>query len=398
MKCLRCSHDSKYSERAGGRCPRCKGQFAFEPRTGDLLTDRAFAAAIDAVSAKDSLFFNPAHLYYEVCRRVARRNNFGNSFLALSILLTMGGIFLSLVTESHLWPFALPVLAAGIFFRVRPVRFATVRMPRERFDKLLAKWTRAHGPPAKMITRPEMAPLPPELAADIGEFSFDRAVICDRAGTVDLLLANNFHFENNCAVLAADGYPKPVFSLVKKMLGQNPRLEVYALHDATPAGCRLAFELANSADWFQPTVTIVDVGLRPNQAAALRGLWLAAAERVPAGAAIRESEATWLSSYRLELAAVRPEQVLKRMYRAITRRIREEKRGGSDTGGASVVVTGEYTTPAERNAKPDPEWSPASSASASSQERKSGLIEDTESFSAETSSAEHGDAGVDGFG
>jgi hypothetical protein len=27
-------------------------------------------------------------------------------------------------------------------------------------------------------------------------------VICDRAQTVDVLLANNFHFENNCAVLS----------------------------------------------------------------------------------------------------------------------------------------------------------------------------------------------------
>ena len=44
-----------------------------------------------------------------------------------------------------------------------------------------------------------------KLDSDIADYSFDRAVICDRARTVDLLVANNFHFENNCAVLAVDG-------------------------------------------------------------------------------------------------------------------------------------------------------------------------------------------------
>ena len=30
MKCARCSHDSKFSERTNKRCPKCKGEFAFE--------------------------------------------------------------------------------------------------------------------------------------------------------------------------------------------------------------------------------------------------------------------------------------------------------------------------------------------------------------------------------
>ena len=47
--------------------------------------------------------------------------------------------------------------------------------------------------------------------SDIADYSFDRAVICDRARTADLLIANNFHFENNCAVLSVDGYPPHAF-------------------------------------------------------------------------------------------------------------------------------------------------------------------------------------------
>ena len=88
--------------------------------------------------------------------------------------------------------------------------------------------------------------------ADIGDYSFDRAVICDRPETVDLLLANNFHFENNCAVLAVDGYPRArVRDRARDAAASNPRLEVFALHDATRRGCELAHRLATDERWFK---------------------------------------------------------------------------------------------------------------------------------------------------
>ena len=33
-----------------------------------------------------------------------------------------------------------------------------------------------------------------------------------------MLLANNFHFENNCAILSIEGYPPNVFETVRAML------------------------------------------------------------------------------------------------------------------------------------------------------------------------------------
>ncbi|WP_198007661.1 hypothetical protein [Dactylococcopsis salina] len=41
---------------------------------------------------------------------------------------------------------------------------------------------------------------------------FDRAVICDRSEIARFLIANDFNFENNCAVLSVAGYPKNIFS------------------------------------------------------------------------------------------------------------------------------------------------------------------------------------------
>ncbi|HEY4002750.1 MAG TPA: hypothetical protein VGO93_28000 [Candidatus Xenobia bacterium] len=153
----------------------------------------------------------------------------------------------------------------------------------------------------------------------MAEYSFDRAVICDRARTVDTLLANNFHFENNCAVLSWDGYPEDVFDTVRSMLKRNPNLKVFALHDASYDGCMLATRLASDPAWFQGQVTVIDVGLRPRQARPFDGLLLPAPE-VPSGnvPGLDPQEQAWLRQYRLELAAIRPEQVVKRLFRALT--------------------------------------------------------------------------------
>ena len=91
--------------------------------------------------------------------------------------------------------------------------------------------------PTRKPRGPRRAPgPPPKLEPDVADYSFDRAVICDRARTVDLLLANNFHFENNCAVLSVEGYPQRVFETVRTMLKRNPQLRL------TIAGCSVNAE------------------------------------------------------------------------------------------------------------------------------------------------------------
>ncbi len=285
MKCIRCQHDCKYPERKNRRCPQCKGEFAFEPRTGDRLTDMMFLHAIEHVSSKGHVRWGVEHLYYEICRRLRWKGL---------------GAFL-----------------VRLFF----VDTKLVRLQRTNFESMWKRWVKVHGSPAGVIVRREgETPTPSKLEADIGDYSFDRAVICDRARTVDVLLANNFHFENNCAILSVDGYPPGPFATVRAMLKRNPRLQVFALHDATQEGCSLATRLARDPAWFGGSIPVVDVGLRPNHSRPFHGLWLSASSRVvQAQDGITAAEALWLSKYQLELAVIRPEQVLKRLFRALNR-------------------------------------------------------------------------------
>jgi hypothetical protein len=104
--------------------------------------------------------------------------------------------------------------------------------------------------------------------------------------------------------------------MVRQMLSNNPRLVVYALHDATGDGCALAHKLASDKSWFRGRARVVEVGIRPAHAKRLRGVWQPAEGGTgPHGTTARERK--WLADYSLELAAIRPEQVIKRLYAVI---------------------------------------------------------------------------------
>jgi hypothetical protein len=275
------------------------------------------------------------HLYYELCRRYRNRSKFSAGCL-IAFIIIFFFIFVPIaaaISAIHLMTggfitfgsVAVSLMAISSFADKRKF----VKLDRDQFRRLYDRWIKVHGQPKGVIIRRE--PLhrpqdPREIEPDLGDYSFDRAVICDRARTVDLLLANNFHFENNCAILSVEGYPAGPFETVRAMLKRNPRLVVYTLHDATPAGCQLAHRLATDPDWFAGWAKVVDVGLRPIHGERFAGSLLSGTSTpVPASDGITTWEASWLSRFALEVAAIRPEQVLKRLFKAINLKIDPEQ-------------------------------------------------------------------------
>jgi hypothetical protein len=329
MKCIRCGADSKYKERANRTCPGCHKLFAFEPQLGDKLTDSAFQKSIDAVSAKGQVRWGVEHLYYEVARKFSR------SAGVLLMILKTATIGLCVFAAATILigktfkfaAFLLPLAALCGFLAWKLKKAGTVRLALADFNRMWSTWRTVHGEPNGLIVRASARGTPTprrSFDSDIADYSFDRAVICDRARTADLLIANNFHFENNCAVLSMDGYPEPLFDTVRSMLKRNPKLRVFALHDSSTPGCRIAYRLTHEKEWFAGQGEVTDVGLRPSQADVFRGLFLAAGVAVVGGGGISGLEARWLSQYTLELAVLRPEQVLKRLYAAMNRKEHED--------------------------------------------------------------------------
>lgn len=360
MICIHCQTDNKYKDREGGRCSKCKHEFAFEPKSGDKFTDQGFSRMIEVVSSDGSVRFHFDHLYYQICRAKfkGKWRILGMALLWLWPFLPLSLVVgLSLRDHTHL-AILLAVLIGGFLFeaygmtkkwRASP---QTVQFETDAVRRLLDRWIAVHGKPEGLIG-PKHAPQPDKkksnanqaLQKEALDYSFDRAVICDRAETVDLLLANKFHFENNCAILGVDNYPPQVFDTVRKMLQGNPKLTVLVIHDATPQGCALAHQLRSDPNWFQTGVKIVDVGLRPAHAKFFRGQvvgrQLAAAAVMLPG--ISAEEALWLQKYSLALAAMRPEQLIKRLFRALTQveQAPDVAADAADTIDSDVVIFGE---------------------------------------------------------
>lgn len=418
MICIRCQNDATYPERKDSKkCPKCGERFAFEPRENDPFSDKAFQNAIDAVSSSGQVKWGVEHLYYELCRKKKATNVLAIIVVILSTITTLGLIAIKpLMLLVHI-----PVSLVLLWLTTR--RTIRAELPRGDFERMWDRWGVVHGKPKGVIARkpqedkPVRAPEP-----DIGDYSFDRAVICDRARTVDLLLANNFHFENNCAVLSAGGYPQQAFETVRRMLRRNPRLEVFVLHDLTPEGCRLAHRLAHDPEWFKGMgIRIVDVGLRSVHAAPFKKLLQESNREVPSGGGIFPDEARFLSRYSLELAVIRPEQIIKRLFRAMSQSqqaaraptARLESRGARSrlpagaagaaaagaAGAAVMMPTGAYggaLSPEEEMARQKKQaaaqqGSTGDGGSSSS----SGWELDVDSFSAD---ADASDGGADSFG
>jgi hypothetical protein len=346
----------------------CKHLFAFEPtRDSNRVTDGQFKAAIDRVSGEGRVRFTERALWYEFNRKWMKpgvwRRPYGWYPLAGAALgalaaMVIGGRFNAgtlafLGGTGGLAVGTIVGLVASLWANARspgPPRQPLI--PYDAFRRAyLGKWRAVHGDVPGLLSTGELAfpagrrEVPPDVAA----FSFDRAVVTDRWETAAMLVANRFHFEHNCAVLSHDGFPGDIAGTVKTMLRRNPNLTVFALHDASPNGCLLPL-LLREQEWFPDTsVRIVDVGLRPGMVRQLGtpALHLRGGQDHPTLAEVLPpKDVAWLARGNVgELAALRPAQVMRATYQAITAvaaadagRTRLESTGGGDGGGGFFII------------------------------------------------------------
>ncbi|MEG4800171.1 hypothetical protein QUB63_03725 [Microcoleus sp. ARI1-B5] len=302
MKCINCGTDNNVRDRRANscRCKRCNHQFVFESTTinGVKITDAMFAKAIADISVNDTLFFTSQQLCYFFGKRfkqkiprvsyttttsqtVDRPEN-GMVWEVWGWLIIALGLICSVLLNSTL-SIKLFVVSCflGISFiisgrpKVRkiyhrhahqsPNKAQTYQIDFNKCQYCINQW-KAINPIAKMLPPPRDTHQNAAISPDVSAYSFDRVVVCDRPEIAQFLIANNFHFENNCAVLSVTGYPQSIFDTIMQMLRRNPDLKVYALHDCSPRGIGLVNQLRTSPNWFQnSSVIIIDIGLLPWQ-------------------------------------------------------------------------------------------------------------------------------------
>lgn len=189
-------------------------------------------------------------------------------------------------------------------------------------EEWLQRWQLVNGNLEKLLPAPLQDALPASVDPEVSAYSFDRAIICDSDAIAQFLIANNVHFENNCAILSINDYPRNIFDTVIEMLRRNAELKMYALHGASPVGVSLVHQLRSNSAWFaNQAVTILDLGLSPRQILANRNLFVQQSEQMAQAARqlpdpIRQSltpaEIAWLEAGNfVELESLAPQRLLR---------------------------------------------------------------------------------------
>ncbi|MGB3514380.1 MAG: hypothetical protein WBA93_35245 [Microcoleaceae cyanobacterium] len=186
----------------------------------------------------------------------------------------------------------------------------------------LSRWERINGEVTKVLPPSRETSGTSEINSEISAYSFDRVIVCDTAKIAQFLIANNFHFEHNCAVLSIDGYPQNIFSTVMQMLRRNPDLKVYAFHSANPRGVTMINKLRNSPNWFVGNNLIIyDLGLLPRHVFASKNMWILKsdesarqAQQIPTAvkSTLSTDELAWLEAgFYVELEFFSPRKLLQ---------------------------------------------------------------------------------------
>jgi hypothetical protein len=305
-----------------------------------------------------SIVFNAGVIYYLFNLSNSPKSNYKtrkDSTIALQIvgaLVIIIGLAWTIFTKLSLGYFISPAIGLftiylGISQKQNIGNIAnTFLIDANKMQDWLNAWNRKNGAIERLLPVPETA-LAPSIDlniqnSDVTDYSFDRLIVCNSAEIAQMLIANNFHFENNCAILSSTGYPANVFDTVLQMLRRNPELMVYAFHDASPNGISLIHQLRTDATWFQEsTVTIIDLGLLPRQVLAnSRNLFIhqnseSASTATQLPPAIRQTltapELAWLDAGNyVELESFTPQQLIQILNRGI---VNSRELDTSDAGG-----------------------------------------------------------------
>ena len=319
MRCIQCNSDNNYQDRQiRHKCKECGHSFAFEPQSGDPITDKLFYNALLKTSSNFEIYWLKQNLYYELCRRSGKGRW---KILLFPIILFFILCFLSLISETLplviLW-LGLCYLLGYMMYSHEGVGNPHLSIDQATFEKLWKKWCKVNGTPKNLIATGYLnnMEIKPE-AYDLEDYSFDRAIICEHSAFVDLLVANNFHFENNCAILSIDGYPKPIFEKVRSMLRSNPELHVSVIHDASVIGMSLADFLRNDPEWFSKDADIKDLGLHVSHARRMKGLYKRATHAHMIQGLIKslpKKEIEWLMKYEVSLYSLLPIALMKGVF------------------------------------------------------------------------------------
>ncbi len=261
-----------------------------------------------------------------------QRKSSAKNLRLFGLFILLLGICASVVARSFLLFVAVVLIGMGlIYLGNRSLGLNIVQnmlfQPHE-IQGWVQQWQAVNGTVVRLLAPPVKKTGVATVNQDVTAYSFDRLVVCQTAEVAQMLIANNFHFENNCAILSIGGYPEDIFDITMQMLRRNADLKVYLFHDCSHQGMRMLHQLKTSDRWFKDSnVSIIDVGLTPNQVMTSKHLFIRtstnlayAAKQIPPSewTGLSPDEVTWLTEGNyVELESFTPQQLIQVLNRGI---------------------------------------------------------------------------------
>ena len=255
MNCPNCAGNHKRS--AGMTC-YCGYEFALDPKsaaTGGFSDNRIVAAARKAGGDGERVFTANQLWQCSVRSAAALRWSLGLGGVPLVVV----GLVTAIVGGR---PVGWVVAGFGCLFLLVAALWRS-RVEAVPFERALDRFESKHGPLPKRLrdTRPLDTPPPPAIEADVFDYGVLGVLICQRAELVDLLVLNGFAAEQGLLVLAEDGYPGRLLPRLRQVLGEQPELPVFVLHDATAEGEETADRVGRDSVLRVGDREVIDVGL-----------------------------------------------------------------------------------------------------------------------------------------
>ena len=254
----------------------------------------------------------------------------------ISIVIFVFGIPLSIVAKTLvgiIGSICLGILAAWLSIKLKqrqPRGLNKFLIDRQDFLNWLNRWSAINYRPGKILASPNISTVQVDLNSKVIAYDFDRVVVCDSPKIAQLLLKNNFHFENNCAVIAIDRYPQDIFAPIKEMLARTPDLKVFAVHDCSPQGLKMIRHLRTEKIWFPDLqIPIISAGILPrhimddpDRMLSQSAESIKSSKQLPADLRniLDPAELEWLDTgYYLELESFPPQELIQILQRGINK-------------------------------------------------------------------------------
>ncbi|MCB1158108.1 MAG: hypothetical protein H7A25_00835 [Leptospiraceae bacterium] len=276
MKCPSCNSLHPYKD--GMKC-KCGYNFVLNPKEAPYFSDTLMKATIDKLSGNGLYYFTRNQLYSALYKRrlqtTRKTRLWVGGFISLGILLLLSLMSFNVYGKKE--GFFVSGFAFLLFvFIMNRLSKTSPKFMGDIFS-LIDKYHQVH-PIKNMATGKAFQNLKEKkFDKSFFEHAPERILIVEHDDFTDVLLLNNFYFDEKCLVLSENKYPNRIFQAYQEFIEKHPDIPIHIMHDASERGFKMEERLRSDSSWKLSGKTILDMGIKKEDVEVLGkqgGFWI----------------------------------------------------------------------------------------------------------------------------